>query len=287
MIFLIRWLYRRHRAHGTSRNPHGPPVRAGARNVMSRAPRGSLRPARFSRNKQARFFTLLLPLVFLVILVGMFGNHTVGPAHIKESTYFVPGLAALAVISSSFVNLVMSITAQRESGVLKRRRVTPVPASVLIAGRALSTMTVSLGVLAAVLVVGRFAYDVRLPVGAIPAVALIAIVGSITFCVLGYALSSLIGSADAAQPIVQAIVLPLYFISGVFVPAVELPAWLRRVAEVFPVERLADSLHQAFDVAPRATSVAWSDLGVLALWIGAGLAVVLWRFKWTPAGRSA
>ena len=214
------------------------------------------------RNKQARFFTLLLPLVFLVILVGMFGNHTVGPAHIKESTYFVPGLAALAVISSSFVNLVMSITAQRESGVLKRRRVTPVPASVLIAGRALSTMTVSLGVLAAVLVVGRFAYDVRLPVGAIPAVALIAIVGSITFCVLGYALSSLIGSADAAQPIVQAIVLPLYFISGVFVPAVELPAWLRRVAEVFPVERLADSLHQAFDVArarhrsPGATSVS-------------------------------
>ena len=59
------------------------------------------------RNRQARFFTLILPLLFLVIFVGVFGNHKVGPEHVKASTYYVPGLTALAIISGSFVNLVI------------------------------------------------------------------------------------------------------------------------------------------------------------------------------------
>jgi ABC-2 type transport system permease protein len=91
----------------------------------------------FVRNRQSRFFTLVLPVLFLVIFVSVFGNNKIGPQHVKASTYYVPGLAALGVIAGSFVNLVISITAQRETGVLKRRRATPVPAWVLIAGRAL------------------------------------------------------------------------------------------------------------------------------------------------------
>src|SRR6516165_4786785 len=75
----------------------------------------------FRRNKQARYFTLILPLILLVLLVGIFGNNTVGPGAVKASTYYVPGISALAVIAASFVNLVISITEQREGGILKRR----------------------------------------------------------------------------------------------------------------------------------------------------------------------
>jgi hypothetical protein len=82
----------------------------------------------FLRNKQGRFFTLILPLHFFVIFVSVFGNDTLGAQHVKASTYYVPGLSALGLIAAFFVNLVISITAQRESGVLKRRRATPVPA---------------------------------------------------------------------------------------------------------------------------------------------------------------
>jgi ABC-2 type transport system permease protein len=237
----------------------------------------------FLRNKQARFFTLLLPLAFLVILVGLFGNHTVGPEHVKESTYYVPGLSAMAVISASFVNLVISITAQRETGVLKRRRATPVSAWVLIAGRALTAMVVSLATTTVLMLVGRFAYGAELPARMIPAVALTATVGSITFCVLAHALSALIGSADAAQPVVQATVLPLYFISGVFVPDVDLPPWLWHIAEFFPVEHLANALHSAYDPAVRGTGIAWSDLAVLTIWMVGGLVIALRRFRWMPA----
>jgi ABC-2 type transport system permease protein len=238
------------------------------------------------RNRQARFFTLILPLLFLVIFVGVFGNHTVPPG-VKASTFYVPGLSALGVISASFVNLVISITAQREGGILKRRRATPVPAWVLIAGRGLTAVTVSLVVLAVLIAFGRVVYGVSLRVSALPGVAFTAVVGSVTFCVLGYALSTAIKNEDAAQPMVQAIMLPLYFISGVFIPNVNLPAWLQDVARVFPVQHLSDGLHKAFDPATHGTGIVWSDLGVLALWAAAGLLIALTRFAWTPAASRA
>jgi ABC-2 type transport system permease protein len=241
----------------------------------------------FLRNKQARFFTLALPLIFLVIFVSVFGNDTVGPNQVKASTYYVPGISALAVIGSSFVNLVISIAAQRESGTLKRRRATPVPAWVLIAGRTLTAMVISLVVMTVLLLLGRFAYGVRLPTSTIPGVALTAIAGSIAFCILGYALSTFVDSEDAAQPMVQAIILPLYFISGIFIPNVNLPHWLRDVAKFFPVQHLADGLHHAYDPAVHSAGIVWSDIGVLAIWAAFGLVVALRRFSWMPAGSGA
>jgi ABC-2 type transport system permease protein len=235
------------------------------------------------RNRQARFFTLILPLLFLAIFVGVFGNDTVRPTGVKASTYYVPGIAALGLIAASFVNLVISITEQREAGILKRRRATPVPAWVLIAGRSLVAIAVSLVVMTVLLAVGRFAYGVHLPTSTVPAVALTAVIGSATFCVLGYALSTAIGSADAAQPMVQAITLPLYFISGVFVPNVNIPSGLRHIAEVFPVQHLAHGLHHAYDPAVHGIGIPWGDLAILAAWAVAGLAVALRRFSWTPA----
>ena len=236
----------------------------------------------FWRNPQSRFFTVALPIIFLVIFVSVFGNHTLRNG-IKASTYYVPGISALAVIAGSFVNLVIAITAQRESGVLKRRRATPVPAWVLIAGRTLTAVVVSLAVMTILLLIGRFAYGVKLPTHTLPGVALTAVLGSVAFCCLGYALSSVINSEEAAQPMVQAIMLPLYFISGVFIPNINLPTWLRDVAKVFPVQHLAAGLHQAFDPTTTGSGIVWSDVGVLALWGGIGLAIALVRFSWTPA----
>jgi ABC-2 type transport system permease protein len=234
------------------------------------------------RDRQARFFTVMLPLIFLVIFVGIFGNDTVGPEHVKASTYYVPGLAAMAVIAGSFVNLVISVTAQREAGVLKRRRATPVPAWVIIAGRAVTAMAISAAVAAVLLVVGRLAYGVHLPTSTIPAVAVTLVLGSIAFCVLGYALTTAIRSADAAQPTTQAVMLPLYFISGVFIPNPNLPGWLQDVARIFPVQHLADALHHAFDPSVHGAGFAWGDLGMLAAWAAVGLAVALRRFAWAP-----
>ncbi|HET7353416.1 MAG TPA: ABC transporter permease [Gaiellaceae bacterium] len=239
------------------------------------------------RNRQARFFTLVLPLLFLIIFVGVFGDHVVGPGRTKASAYYVPGLAALGVIAASFVNLVITITAQRETGILKRRRATPMPAWALIAGRTLTAVTVSIVVLTVLLSFGRFVYHVKVPTSTLPGIALTAVVGSITFCVLGYALSTAIKNEDAAQPMVQAIMLPLYFISGVFVPNIQLPSWLRHVAQVFPVEHLSDGLHKAYAAHVHGVGIVWSDIGVLALWAAVGLTIALVRFSWLPQAAGA
>ena len=240
----------------------------------------------FWRNPQSRFFTVALPIIFLIIFVSVFGNHTLRNGF-KASTYYVPGISALAIIAASFVNLVIAITAQRESGVLKRRRATPVPAWVLIAGRTLTSVIVSLAVMTVLLLIGRFAYGVKLPTHTLPGVAVTAIVGSVAFCCLGYALSTAINSEEAAQPMVQAIMLPLYFISGIFIPNINLPAWLRDVAKVFPVQHLSSGLHQAFDPTTTGSGIVWNDIGVLALWGVAGLVIALLRFSWTPAAAAS
>lgn len=260
------------------------PRRCGATGLVLHQARYDLRT--LARNAQARTATIMLPLLLLVLFLGMWGSDRVAGA--AASTYYVPGLVALSVIASSFTNLVVSIVTQRESGVLKRRRSTPVPAWVLIGGRALTAMAVSLSVSTGLVAIGWIGFGVSLPAEAIPAVVLAAVAGSLCFCVLAYAVATLIGSAEAAQPTVQAVMLPLYLGSGIFIPNASLPSWLRQLASVFPVERLADALHRPYASAAPGLQVAWTDLAVMAVWAAAGLAVALRRFSWLPgAGRTA
>ncbi len=239
----------------------------------------------FLRNRQARFFTLALPVMFLVIFVSVFGNDALGPQHIKAATFYVPGICALGVISASFTNLVISIVTQRELGIFKRRRATPVPAWVLIIGRTLTAVATSLLVVAVLVAIGRLAYGVRLPTSTLPGVALTVLVGSAAFACLAYATSTVISTAEGAQPVVLALTLPLYFISGVFIPSITLPHWLHVIAQVFPVEHLAAGLHTAFDPATTGAGISWSNLAVLGVWGVAGLVVAVRRFAWAPTGK--
>jgi ABC-2 type transport system permease protein len=240
----------------------------------------------FARNKQARFFTIALPILFLVIFASIWHGDTVKVAggEINESVYYVPGIITLGIISAAFNNLVISITAAREAGIYKRRRATPVPAAVLIAARALSSVIVALGMTVILLIIGWAGYGASVPGRTAPALALDVIVGAAAFCCLGFALASLIHDADAAQPTTQAIVLPLLFISGVFIPTSTLPSWLTNVASVFPIKRLAGALLTVFNPHTSGAGIAWVDLLIVAAWGAAGLFLALRRFSWVPLG---
>jgi ABC-2 type transport system permease protein len=239
----------------------------------------------FARNRQARFFTVLLPVTFLVIFAGVFGNHLIGPDRIPTSTYYVPGIAALAVLSASFSNLVIAVTTQRELGILKRRRATPSPAVVVIAGRAITSLVVSLAVTAVVIALGAIVFGVDVVPGAVGAIVLSIAIGSLALACLGYAVVTLIASADSAQPVAQAITLPLAFISGVYIPSIQLPATLREIARVFPLQHLVAALSRGF--LPGSTGIAWGDLAFLAAWGLAGFVLALTRFRWAPAAVEA
>jgi ABC-2 type transport system permease protein len=184
------------------------------------------------------------------------------------------------VLTASFSNLVISITAQRELGVLKRRRATPVPAWVLVGARALTALVVSTLVTAAVIAVGSIAYDVHVDSSALGALVLSVAVGSLALACLGYAVSGLISSADAAQPVTLAVTLPLSFISGVYIPSLRLPSALQEIAKAFPLQHLVAALDRGF--LPGGSGVAWGDLAIVAAWGLAGLALALRRFRWAP-----
>lgn len=243
----------------------------------------------FLRNGQSRFFTLALPVLFLLIFASVFGggNSTVkvSGGRIDTSVYYVPGIITLGIIAASFVNLVISVTAQRETGVLKRRRATPMPEAAVIGGRALTAVVAALVITAVLLVLGWAVYGANVPARTAPALVVTVIVGTLAFCCLGFALASVIRNEDSAQPVTQAVMLPLYFISGVFVAISVLPQWLVDVADVFPVRHLAAALLVAYNPHTTGSGFAGGDLLIVAAWGVGGLVVALRRFSWLPLGR--
>ncbi len=228
----------------------------------------------FVRNRQSQFFTLALPVLFLVIFASVFGGrgHTepVAGGRISTSVSYVPGIIALGVIAACFGNLVASVTAQRERGVLKRRRATPVPAAAIIAGRVLTAVIIAVVIAAVLLGIGWAAYGAHVPGRTALALAVTVVIGAASFCCLGYALTSLIHNEDTALPTSQAILLPLYFISGVFVAVTVLPHWLADAGEIFPVRHLADALLAAYNPHTTGLGFAGQDLLIVAAWGAAG-----------------
>ena len=127
----------------------------------------------------------------------------------------------------------------------------------------------------------RVLFDVSLPAGGVPGLLLTVLLAAVAFSAMGLALSVIIPSIEAAPAITNAIVLPLYFISDVFIVTDSTPRFLRIVGDFFPVRHLTQALVRFFVPNTAGTPLPWSHWGVIAAW---GLVVVARRFRWTPWG---
>jgi ABC-2 type transport system permease protein len=237
------------------------------------------------RNPRAVFMTFAFPILLLIVFNGIFGHgHTnVAGASVQLKVFYVPGIIAMSIVIASYGSLVISMSSLRETGVLKRRRATPAPPAMLIIGQALTTVVITFLMTAILLIIADFAYDVTLSGPALGALAVTVLVGSVTFACIGYAVSGMIGSPESAQPVVQATLLPLWFVSGVFIPPSDESGALRNIGKLFPVEHLADSLHLASVHSSFGASVSGYDLLILALWGIAAAGFCMWRFSWLPS----
>jgi ABC-2 type transport system permease protein len=239
----------------------------------------------FWRDPAAVFFTVLLPLIFLFIFATIFGNEEIEElGGVKTTTYYVPAILALAVISATFVSPAISLTENRESGVLKRLRGTPLPSSVFIAGRVGNALVISLLMAVIVTAIGKLVYDVSVPSTTMPAVLVTLAVGAASFACLGFAITVIIPSENAAPAITNAISLPLYFISGIFIPESEIPDGVLQVADFFPFRHFFEAFFNAFDPATSGAGFEFGNLAVVAAWGLAGLIVAALFFRWTPHG---
>ena len=238
----------------------------------------------FWREPASVFFTVVLPLIFFTLFASIFGSDTtmVRGQEIDTSTYYVPAILALALINATFVNLTIWLTIARERGQLKRVRATPVPAWVVIVGRTLTAVAVSFVMVVVVCLFGAVLYGVDLPTSTLPGVVVSVLVGTCSLAALGFAVAGVVPSENAAPAVANVIVLPLEFMSGIFVPSEQIPDWMDTIASVFPVKPLFDSLFAAFDPLAGGIGVAWGDLAVVAAWGVAGVLLALRSFRWSP-----
>jgi ABC-2 type transport system permease protein len=126
-------------------------------------------------------------------------------------------------------------------------------------------------------------YDVELPTTTLPAVALTLVLGAAAFSALGIAVVAVIPNADAAPAVVNVSILPLLFISDVFIPpGADTPEWVLRVGDLFPVKHLSIALQGAFNPFESGAGFEWGHLAIVAAWGIAAFAVALRFTSWEP-----
>jgi ABC-2 type transport system permease protein len=236
----------------------------------------------FWRNPPAVFFTFAFPLMFLAIfnLFGDEGRPT--PTDVAGSTFFVPAIVAFSLISACYTNIAITLCFLRDEGVLKRMRGTPLPAWVYMAGRIVHATAIGILLVAITVVAGALFYDVNVPTATMPAFVITVLVGAGAFTALGLATTPAVPNAEASPAVVNGLVLPLLFVSDVFFPLSDPPAWLDITTKLFPVRHLSEALQVAFNPFTTGSGFRWGNLAVVALWGLAGAAIAARFFSWEP-----
>jgi ABC-2 type transport system permease protein len=226
----------------------------------------------FWRNPSAAFFNFLLPLLLLALFGAVFSGRQ------EDLDVIVPGIAGLSVMSATFVALAYNLTFLRETGVLKRLRGTPLPASAYLAGLAASAVANVVLQLAIVIVAGNVAFGVAWP-GDWLTLAVFVALGVVCFASLGVALSHAIPNSESAPAYVNAVFLPMMLIAGVFYDEENAPAFLRDIAQALPLKHLIDGLSGAM-VRGEGLASHGTSLLVLAVWAVVGVALAVRGFTW-------
>jgi len=223
----------------------------------------------FWRNPSGAFFNFLLPLLLLVLVASVFAGE-------DELDVLIPGIAGMSVMATTFNALAFNLTFLREQGILKRVRGTPIPLPSYFAGLLGSAVANAAVQVVLVVVIGHVAYDVDWP-SDVAALAAFTVLGVTCFGALGTAFSHAIPNFDSAPAYVNAVFLPLIFISGVFYSADSLPPVLEGLAQALPLKHLIDGLSGAI-VGDSVDMLGAA--GVVGLWAVAAVVLAVRFFRW-------
>ena len=236
------------------------------------------------RNRGRGILTFIFPLMFLVIFASIYhGSHLHTRGGISYDDFFVPGILAYAVISTTYVNIAISTAILRDEGVLKRMQGTPLPRPAYIAARIGSTVVLVFVMTVLVLVIGVVAYGIHVRTSTLPGLVVTLLLGTAAFTTLGIGIVRFIKNADTAPVVINLTVLPLTFISNVWFPTDNLPKGLNTIAKIFPIRALADGLQYAFDPRTTGAGLKGPALMSLAIWTVVGV-VLMVRFLRQPQG---
>jgi ABC-2 type transport system permease protein len=226
----------------------------------------------FWRNPSAAFFNFLLPLLFLC------GGGVILQGNQHDLNLLVPAIAGMSVMSTTFTALAYNIVFLRERGVLKRIHGAPLPTSSYFGGVAANAVTNTAMQIAIIVVAGRVFFGIGWPAHWDELIVFVA-AGVVCFAALGVSFAHVIPNFESTAAYVNAVFLPVVFISFFVFENKSAPAFLRNIAEALPLKPLIDGLYGAM---VTGTSLAdnLDALAVIALWGVLGLYFAVRGFSW-------
>lgn len=198
----------------------------------------------------------------------------------RELNYFdfvMAGILGLALMNASIIGVAVNMTKYREDQILKRITTTPLASWKFILAELLSRLTINMVQITLILSVGIFIFGGHV-YGNIVLVYLLAILGAILFQLIGFVVASFSKTTDAAQGLATVATIPMMFLSGVFFPIDQLPAWLSMFVQYLP---LAPLLRMIRNVTLDAISPLQNPQNMILVvsWIVICLVISVWRFR--------
>jgi ABC-2 type transport system permease protein len=226
----------------------------------------------FWRNPSAAFFNFLLPLLFLT------GGGIILSGSQHDLNRLIPAIAGMSVMSTTFTALAYNIVFLRERGVLKRIRGTPLPTVSYFGGVAANAVTNTALQIVIIVLAGRVFFGIGWPSqwGALIAFLL---VGVVCFAALGVAFAHVIPNFESTAAYVNAVFLPVVFISFYVFDSTGAPGFLKSIADALPLKPLIEGLSGAI-VTGSSLSSNLDALAVIGLWGIFGLYFAVRGFSW-------
>ena len=230
----------------------------------------------FWRNREAAFFSFLFPILLLVLIGSVYGDEPI--EGVSAPTFLLIGLLGYGVSANAFAALAITLVIRREAGLLKRVRGTPLGPGTYLAAVIGSTVVVIALEVVSQLLLGVYLLDADWPERPLYFVFAIGL-GAATFAALGIAITRAVRTAEGSSAVVNAIYLPMAFISGVFFSTEEMPAFLQAISEVLPLTYFLDLIRASF---VEGESFEPSAIAAVVVWGLVGLVVALRGFRWEP-----
>jgi ABC-2 type transport system permease protein len=231
----------------------------------------------FRREPGALFWILLFPTLLLVILgsIPSFRNHDPDLGGLRTIDVYVPVAVLLGLIVGGLQSMPQTLTGYRERGILRRMSTTPVRPTALLTAQMAVYGGAALASALLALLVGRFAFAVRLPeqlFGYLLALVLAVLVA----LALGAVVSALSRTTKIAGAIGSAVFFPSMFCAGVWAPVQTMPDVLARIVGYTPFGAAAEALNRA----AAGDWPGWTHLGVLVAWTVLLTAAASRWFRW-------
>jgi ABC-2 type transport system permease protein len=214
---------------------------------------------RFIQERTRMFSSFAMPLLFLVIFGAGFnriiGTMTPGVDFIQ---FMYPGIIAMTVLMNSVMSG-LSVVWDREFGFLKEILVAPLGRSGIVLGKAAGSAAVAIMQGIIMLVLAPFLGVSLSPLMVIELIPILIVI-SLSLSGLGVLIASRMRSQQGFQIIIQLIIFPLIFLSGVFFPVNNVPTWMAFISKINPLTYGVDAIRQLF--LGGATGQAGSAIGV-------------------------